>query len=171
MKKALLIMFVGASALSFAQESKPMGLSVRLGLFMPSAEKARNAGKQWMNFGFDYKIGDLKFAKSNSDYQAHSSLSVDFLSKNGLRSTPVTFNYVSGMPGREGMYYFGGAGVAFTSERDNTNQKVNKTGLAFQVGAGMDIKGQRFPLFAELKWMGGSRTMFNGFKIDIGARF
>jgi len=172
MKKALLIVLVGGMAtLSFAQESKPLGLSARVGLFFPSAEKARNAGKQWLGFGLDYKLGDLKFAKNNADSQAHYGLSVDFLSKNGLRSTPLTLNYVSTTPGHEGTYYFGGVGVNFAEEKDNSNNKVNKTGLAFQFGAGMDIKGQKLPAFAQLKWMGGSRTLFNGFKIDIGVRF
>ena len=43
-----------------AQEIKPMGLSVRAGIFLPQKDLAKNAGKQWFSGGVEYKLGDLK---------------------------------------------------------------------------------------------------------------
>jgi hypothetical protein len=171
MKKIFLVSILAVSAaLSFAQESKPMGVSARLGFFLPTAEAARKAGKQWLTFGFDYKLGDLKY-EAASGKAASYGVSVDYASKGDFTQVPVVLMYTSTLEG--GFYYLGGAGLNFTkSISKGTNpKKESKTGFAYQVGIGMEIKGQKLPAFAEIKYMGSSRSNLNGLGIFGGVRF
>jgi hypothetical protein len=55
---------IAATAISPAQESKPVGLSVRVGIFWPSSNTAKAEGKTWIGFGAEYKLGDLNIVRA-----------------------------------------------------------------------------------------------------------
>lgn len=151
-----------------AQESKPLGLSVRGGIFWPSMDRARKAGKSWIGFGVEYKLGDVKYAAADSKMSASYSLSADFYQKSDFRHVPVLINAV----GRsQEVYYFAGAGVGFTREKDNNNVKKNHTGFAYQIGIGYEFAKSQTPVFIEAKYVGNSRNAVNGFGAFVGVRF
>lgn len=164
-----LALFV-ASAATFAQTAKPMGVSFRGGLFLPTAQRAKQSGKTWFSFGVDYKLGDLKFA-SETGQAASYGISVDFNSKNDFRQTPIVMYYRATL--QDNIYYTVGAGFNFTREISTGNNptRENKTGLAYQVGIGMELKGQSMPIFVEAKYMGSSRSQLNGLGVFAGIRF
>ncbi|MBL8048326.1 MAG: outer membrane beta-barrel protein [Chthonomonas sp.] len=170
MKQLSVLALVFASAAVFAQTAKPMGLSARAGFFFPTAQRAKQAGKTWFGFGVDYKLGDLKFA-SETGQAASYGISVDFTSKNDFRQTPIVGYYRASL--QDNIYYVVGAGLNFTQELSggSTPSRDNKTGIAYQVGLGMDLKGQSLPLFIEAKYMGSSRSKLNGLGFFGGIRF
>jgi hypothetical protein len=153
---------------AMAQESKPMGLSVRGGLFFPGADTAKkNGGKQWLGLGVEYKLGDLKYAGENSSFSASYSVSVDYYSKKDFRHVPVMLNYI-GRTG--GIYYFAGAGLGFTKEKETAGTK-SRTGFSYQAGVGYEFNRGANPVFVEAKYIGSSRSNLNGLGVFVGIRF
>lgn len=173
MKGFKLIIALGAlvsAALGFAQDSKPMGVSVRGGFFLPTAQRAKASGRTWFDFGVDYKLKDLKYA-SETGQSASYGISMDLTSKNDFRQVPIVLHYRATI--QDKMYYVVGAGLNFTSEvSTGTNpRKESKLGFAYQVGLGMDLKASSVPTFVEARYMGSSRSQLNGLGIFFGARF
>ncbi len=68
---------LGLSALSPAQETQPIGLSIRAGGFFPSTSDARDESDVWFAAGLEYKLKDLYFGESEG-YTSHLSLSLDW---------------------------------------------------------------------------------------------
>lgn len=167
MKKTWIVLtLLSLSALSAAQATKPIGLSVRLGLFYPTSSVAQDEGKSWFGGGVDYKLGDLPSSKVQG-YSASYTVSLDMFSKGDFRSVPILANYVVR---RNDLYFFGGAGVSFTRTRKGADTE-NSTELAFQVGVGYEVRRGNLPLFGELKWMGNAESDLSGFGVFVGVRF
>lgn len=146
----------------FAQEMKPVGLSIRLGLLFPTADRAQDAGKSWFGAGFDYKLGDLK-SKSRDGYMASYSLSADVFQKGDFRAAPILLNYI----GRSKQtYYIAGAGVSL-----NDVPGGGKTEFAYSLGVGIDFNRFNMPCFAELRWLGNANSDLNGWGLFAGVRF
>ncbi|MBS1705730.1 MAG: outer membrane beta-barrel protein [Armatimonadetes bacterium] len=175
MKKSVLIVTAVAfgsllSVSAFAQETKPLGLSVRAGIFLPTQKTTKNAaGKQWFSGGVEYKLGDLSFANENKMYSASYSISADLFQKKDYRNIPVLLNYVGRTA--DGFYYTAGAGVGFVRELDATNRKKSSTALAYQAGIGYEFTKSAMPLFVEAKYIGSSKSKLNGFGVFVGVRF
>ena len=53
-----------------AQESKPVGLSLRAGVFFPSDSSARAEANAWLAFGAEFKIKDLHFGEQQAGYSS-----------------------------------------------------------------------------------------------------
>jgi hypothetical protein len=50
---------LGAAVPAFAQDSKPVGLSLRAGLFVPTDRGVRDVADSWFAGGLDYKLRDM----------------------------------------------------------------------------------------------------------------
>lgn len=160
------------AAPTFAQTTKPMGVSAKVGLFFPTANRAKSQGKQWLGVGAEYKLGDLKVANENDLYSAHYSVSFDYFSKGSFTTFPLLANYVGRL--QEGIWYSAGAGLNFTRElstQGGTTTRESKVGFAYAVGVSYDIKGQSMPMFVEAKYHGSSRSQLNGLILSLGVRF
>ena len=172
MNKTLAIALATAALASvattaFAQETKPLGLSLRAGIFWPTDSAAKNSGNTWFIGGAEYKVGDLHFGASQPGYQSSWSVSVDWYQKNDYRNLPVLLNYVGR---KDQFFYSAGAGVGFT-RRPVTGGTKSQTELAYQVGVGYDFMKGQTPLFVEVKWHGSGESKLNGFAAYIGVRF
>jgi len=167
MKRTLMILALGCAALSAsAQETKPMGMSFKIGNFWPSSGEARTAGGSWIGFGFDMKLRDLKYANSGRQ-STMLTLSGDVLNKNNFRNAPILLNYVSRT---DKMYTLAGAGASFAKWRSGSE---NESGVifAYSLGVGMDLQQGGMPMFAELRYLGTMESKLNGFGLFLGVRF
>jgi hypothetical protein len=160
------IIFAGAVS-AYAQETKPIGLSIRAGLFFPSNGDARDAeGSSWFAGGLEYKIRDFTVAGLGEGYLGSISLSVDTLGKGDVKNVPVLLNYV----GRKNeLFYSVGLGANFSSFDDGSGGD-SRTRLGYQFGVGYDFQHGKTPLFLEAKYWGCSKSQFNGFAIYAGIR-
>ncbi len=161
---------VFSAGIANAQESRPLGLTLRAGIFFPNSDAAkRNAGKQWIGGGAEYKLGDLQFANEGNSYGASYSISVDLYQKKDFRHVPVLLNYVG--RSNQGIFYTAGVGVGFARELNSLNQKKNHTTFSYQVGVGYEFTKSQVPVFIEAKYVGSSRNRLNGYGIFAGIRF
>ncbi len=162
MNKRIVALTLVAAALAVPAlaQDKPVGISVRIGLFAPSDAAARGAGQSWLAVGADFKLRDLSFRGRHSPSEI--GISMDYASKGGFRTLPVLLNYTSHM----GETYFTlGAGFAFSN--DSTS---DSTRFAYQGALGYDFQRGNNPLFVEVKYLGNERAVLNGFAIFLGAR-
>lgn len=166
---ALSAAFVATGAVSaYAQEVKPIGLSIRAGLFWPSERFTRdNSSDQWFAFGAEYKLRNISLSETAAQYGGELSLSADYFTKSDFSNIPVLLNYTGKV---QGFYYVVGAGVGFTKEEKALGGTRSGTAFAYQLGAGYEF-GTKTPVFAEVKWIGSSRTKLNGFGVFGGVRF
>ncbi len=150
-----------------ADYNKPLGLSVRAGIFWTSSDAAKAVeGNRWFLGGLEYKLGDLKYGSDgmNSSY----SVSLDYYGKGGWSSAPVLFNVVAR---QSALYYSAGIGFAFTKTYSNGVSNGSNTDFAYQFTLGYDlVKGQQ-PLFIEGKYFGSGRPDLNGIALAVGIRF
>jgi hypothetical protein len=139
------LVFAGAASAS-AQETRPIGLSLRGGLFFGDGD-TNFAG------GAEFKLKDVNWEGTGSGYTGSITLSLDTLGNDRM---PLLMNFVA----RNAEWYWtGGAGVVFGGD----NAK-----LGFQLGAGYDFVRGSTPLFVEGKyWFGGDS---NGLGVYIGVR-
>lgn len=154
-----------AACAAQAQEVKPVGIAIRLGLFFPTSDIAQNEGKNWIGGGIEYNLGDLGIG--NSAYKGRYTLSADIFSKGDLRTVPVQINYIGQM---QNFYYTAGAGVSFTRTMRGADTE-NSTELAYSVGIGREFKRGNMPFFVQLQWMGNGESDLNGWVILGGVRF
>lgn len=160
------MVLAGASSV-LAQESKPLGLSIRAGLFFPSNGDARDAeGSSWFAGGLEYKIKDFTVGGLGEGYLGSISLSLDTIGKGDVKNVPLLLNYV----GRKNeFFYSAGLGASFSSF-DTGNGSESRTRLGYQLGVGYDFQQGRTPFFVEAKYWGNSKSEFNGFGIYAGIR-
>lgn len=164
---------LGVAALAvpaFAQESKPIGLSVKAGLMQPSHRAARDEGKQWFIGGIEYRIQDIRVSATNPSYTAHLSATADFFQKGDMGATPVLINYV----GRTNeWYYMAGVGVSFNRDysiRADERETRNTSRFAYALRLGYDFQHRRTPLFVEGTYFGNNNDRLNGFAVMVGIR-
>lgn len=157
---------MGAAVPAFAQQADPVGLSLRLGLFLPTSGAARGAGDGWFGAGVDYRLLNLPNVATDGT-QRSLSLSLDFASRGEFRTVPVLVNYVVR---RNELYAFGGVGVSF-GRVPTFGGRSDRTRFAYQIGAGYDFNQGPLPLFLEAKFLGNERSELNGFGIFAGVRF
>lgn len=159
---------VAASTAVSAQQTKPVGLSARVGIFWPSSNQAKNQGRTWLAFGVEYKLGDLKFGSNDPGYASSYSISVDYFSKGDFRNTPLLINYIGR---KDQFYYVAGAGIGFTRVRETQFELRNHTEFAYQIGVGYEFIHSNAPLFVELKYIGSGDSRLAGFGGFVGVRF
>lgn len=156
------LVFAGASSV-FAQETKPVGLSIRAGLFFPQSGDARSAeGDSWFAGGLEFKVRDLNWQGMGDGYQGHLSVSLDMIGKGDIKNVPLLLNYTARA---NEWYYTAGLGVSFSGFDGK-----DRTRLAYQLGAGYDFTQGRTPFFLEAKYWGSSKSEFTGFAVYAGIR-
>jgi hypothetical protein len=164
---ALIVATVAAAGVASAQEAKPVGLAIKFGQFQPQASSARSEGKRWTMVGVDLKVKDIKYDAGRNEY---FTVSFDYAQKGDFRTAPLLLNYVSR---NNEWYYYGGAGVSFTSRRVQDGpdtESHDSIELGYQFGVGYDFQYKRSPLFAELKFMGNGQDKLNGVGLSLGVR-
>lgn len=169
MKKILSFALLAALVVPvFAQETKPVGLSLRAGLFFPSASVASDEGNTWFIGGLEYKLGDLNFGGVGSRTSSSYSISVDFYNKGDFGSVPVLLNYV----GRtEQIYFSAGAGWSSVKRRLTNNTTKTEGEFAYQFSVGYDFVQGATPIFVEARYLGTAESDVNGFGVLVGVRF
>lgn len=158
-------MFAGAAVPAMAQEgvAKPVGLSIRAGLFFPTDRGVRDVSDAWAGGGVDYRL-PYTLGAMNSD--SYLSVSLDYASKGDYRVVPVLLNYVV----RKGAAYaFAGAGISF-SRRPVGADFDDKIRFGYQGGIGFDIHQGEHPIFVEGKFLGNDISKLNGFGVYLGFR-
>jgi hypothetical protein len=165
---AFVIVSVGAAIPAMAQESKPVGLSVRAGIFFPTQGSAKDAGKNWFIGGAEYKLNNMHFGKMGANAMNQSvALSVDFYNKSNISNVPVLLNYIS----RTDEYYFTlGAGIGFNRLPNGSGGTESKARFAGAVGLGYDFQRGKSPLFTEARYLFNSKSDLNGFAVMVGIR-
>lgn len=153
---------------AFAQATQPKGLSARFGVFLPSNGAARDQSKTWLGVGLDYRLGYVgQKTIADRDVSAFTSLSVDWFGSGSYSSLPVMFNYTVR---QDSLYAGAGAGLAF-QRRPEAVGTDTITRFAFQLNVGYDFVKQNQPIFAELRYWGGSSAQHTGFGLYGGIRF
>ncbi len=158
-----------AAGSAFAQETKPVGISVRFGVFNPSTNVAKDQGKSWFFGGFDWKLKDLK-ADSSKGTSTSLAVSVDAYQKGKMGAIPVLLNWVNR---KDEWYWSVGAGVSFNKDFRTVGldtETFHDTRFAYQATLGYDFMKRKSPLFAEAKYFGNSRDRLNGFAFALGIR-
>ena len=151
--------------LAGAQTNGPSGLSVRVGLFLPSNSDASNVGKTWLGLGADYKLSMLAFKIPGVDLQSYFGVSADFYTHGGDNDLPVAFTYNL----RQGsVVYSAGIGPEFRNSGDLTSTGV---GIAEQLGVAFEFGNGPLPLFVQAKYFISSRPELGGLGLFVGARF
>lgn len=165
--KKILAAGIGAAAIlaaipAFAQDSKPMGLSVRAGVFFPTSSLLRDNARSLFIGGAEYKIRDLNLETGTAGMTTSLTISADYIGNADFRNVPVLLNIV----GRTNeFYYTAGAGIGFTGGLLDTG-----TTFSYQVGVGYDFQKGRTPLFIEGHYFGAAKSDANGFAIMVGVR-
>jgi hypothetical protein len=133
----------GATSVS-AQETRPIGLSLRGGLFF-------GEGDTDPAFGAEFKLKDVNWEGIGEGYLGSFTLSLDHFGD----TTPAMLNFVAR---KNEWYWTGGAGFMMGDD----------PGLGFQLGLGYDFARGQTPLFVEGKyWFGSSRS---GLGVYLGVR-
>jgi len=170
MKKILTTMvgaalIAGAAVPACAQDvmTKPVGLSIRAGIFFPTDRGVRDVSDAWIGGGVDYKLpGGMNGMGGNS----YLTVSLDYASKGDFRVVPVLVNYVVR---NNSLYLFGGVGASF-SRRPVSDGFDDKIRFGYQGGVGWDIQRGEHPIFLEGKFMGTDVSQLNGFGVYLGFR-
>ncbi|MEZ0324750.1 MAG: hypothetical protein ACAH95_02500 [Fimbriimonas sp.] len=152
------------AACAVAQDVKPVGLSVRAGLFMPTDSNTRAGGSGWFSAGVEYKVMDRMTMSGAMD---QVTVSLDFASRNNFRIVPLLVNYVHHL---QNFYVTAGVGVSF-SRRPVGLGVEDRARFGYQLGIGHDFQTAQFPLFVEAKFFGNERAELNGFGAYVGVRF
>lgn len=156
------LIFAGAASVQ-AQESKPIGLSIRAGLFFPQNGDARDAeGSSWFAGGVELKVKDVNWKGMGEGYNGHLSVSLDTIGKGDVKNVPLLLNYTARA---NEWYYTAGLGVSFSAFDGN-----DRTRLAYQLGVGYDFTQGKTPFFLEAKYWGSSKSEFTGFGVYAGIR-
>jgi len=150
---------------AFGQESKPVGLSVRAGVFFPTNSDAIDAGRTWFVGGAEYKLSSFSLGNKGADSSGSYSISADYYDKGSISNIPVLLNWV----GRNNeVFYSVGVGVGFNRDPNGGGGTESKTRLAGQVGIGYDFMQGRSPLFLEAKYFINQESVLNGFGVYVG---
>lgn len=159
-------LLAGVVANAGAQETKPINLSLRAGLFFPSDGDARDEGNTWFAIGAEYKLKDLHFGEYQPGYSAALTLSLDNYGKGDFYNTPLMLNYVGRI---NQFYYTTGAGVGWTEIPGVGKSKTDNL-FAYSLGFGYDFQHGSLPVFIEARYWGSTETKLNGFGVYLGVR-
>jgi hypothetical protein len=168
MNRKILAAGIGAAAIlaavpASAQDTRPMGLSVRAGIFFPTSDLLRDNSRTLFIGGAEYKIKDLNLETGTAGMRTSLTLSADYIGNADFRNIPVLLNLVG--HSNNAFYYSVGAGIGFTGGLLDTG-----TTFSYQLGIGYDFQQGRTPLFLEGHYFGAGRSDANGFAIMVGIR-
>jgi len=153
---------VAASGIACSQTNGPTGLSVRLGIFLPTSDFARSIGNSWFTGGIDYKLNSVAVTPMSGTTSSYLSLSADYYEKSPLRAIPVAINY---NVRTSQIVWSVGIGVDF--DRVGTDS----TGIGGQVGVAYEFGPSPTPFFIQAKYFLDAKSDLDGFGIYAGVRF
>ncbi|MEJ5171272.1 MAG: hypothetical protein WHU10_09810, partial [Fimbriimonadales bacterium] len=148
------VALLGLSAVAPAQETQPIGLSIRAGGFFPSNSDARDEADVWFAAGLEYKLKDLYFGESEG-YTSHLSLSLDWYESGDFRGLPLLLNYV-GMKNQ--FFYSVGAGVSFAKWQKDFGGTDEDTLFGYSVALGYQFQQGQTPVFVEARYFGSEKS-------------
>ena len=158
---------LGAAVPALAQDTKPVGLSARIGVFLPSDRTTKNRSDDaWFAAGVDYKLKDMPSAMEGR--ASALTVSLDYAAKNNYRALPLLLNY---QVRQNEMYFFGGVGLSFSRVDNGVFGTDSDTTFAYQLGLGFDFASGPTPLFVEGKFLGNEKSELNAFGLYVGVRF
>lgn len=154
----------------FAQESKPVGLSVRAGLIFPTSGYGRDVGRTWFGVGGEFKVRDMGFGTMDRGMASHLSVSLDWYGKGEASAVPLMLNWVGN---QNQIYWSAGAGLAFTRDEETVGGVVrgrNRTNFGFTLGVGYNFQTGTNPFFVEGRFWGNSNSNLNALGAYVGVR-
>lgn len=161
---------VATVSTAHAQYQKPIGVSVRAGLFFPTNGTARDSASTWFTVGADYKLKDLKVSGApGMQYGGSLSLSLDFYGKGDYSNLPLLLNYTGRF--ESNFYYTVGAGIGFNRVPKAGGGTASGEDFVVGVAAGYDFVRGGTPLFVEGRYYGSNESALNGFSLVGGIRF
>lgn len=168
LRTLLSIALAFTTVLALAEETKPIGLSARVGVFTPNDSTLRDSGTAWFAAGVDFTLSDLTLKEKPARLTGLDlALGIDYTFKNDVRQLPVLI---------EGIGHFGkvhvlaGVGTAFTRYMSN-GSSVDKSKFAYAIGAGIDVfSNVGAPVFVEARFQGNAETSLNGYSFFVGTR-
>lgn len=164
------VVLCGLAIPAMAQETKPVGLSVRAGLVFPTSGYGRNVGNTWLGVGAEFKVKDMGIGSMDRAMMSHLSVSLDWYGKGEASSMPILVNWVGN---QNEMYYSAGAGFAFTRDRvlvAGIPTGRNKTSFAYSLGVGYNFSRGAMPFFVEGRYHGSSNSRLNALGAYVGVR-
>ncbi len=155
-----------AGGVASAQSNGPTGISVRLGVFLPTGTVGENIGHTWFAGGLDYKINTVPVSAPTAyaGMPSYLSISGDYYEKGGDRAIPVVLNYNL----RVKNYVFA---VGLGAEDTSYSGGSSTIGFAGQVAASYDFTGMTLPVFLQAKYFFSGKDEFRGVGLFVGARF
>lgn len=142
-----------------ADDQKLSGLSLRVGVFLPTEKSTRDVAESMFSGGVDFRLADI-------NRNISTFLSLDFADKSGFRNVPLLFNAKEKLGP---IYVIGGAGISFT-RRPTDNGTEDKTRFSYEGGVGFDFGGET-PVFVEGRFIGSDIRQLNGVGVFLGVRF
>lgn len=131
---------------------------VRVGLFMPTDEEARDAkGNVWFTAGVERPVYEVD--------RWRGTFGIDYYGAGTLYCVPITLNIRGNS---QGLRYGGGLGLGLSHDLSR-----GMRGVAYNLLVGYDILGGGNPLTADLRFMGltTGNGQLNGFALTLGYRF
>lgn len=155
------------AATAGAQTNGPLGLSARIGVFLPT-NTSDIGNSTWFNFGVDYKLNHFNVSAPTEGTQSYLGISADYYFSGSNSNVPVALTYNIR---QSQLVYSAGIGADFYNVDD-----VNKTGtsLGGQVGVAYEFGNAGRadkPLFVQAKYFITRRSELSGFGLYLGYRF
>ncbi len=146
-------------------QGQTSGLSLRLGVFLPTNNLASDLGPNWFAIGADYRLGTMSAKTPLTGTEAYFGISADYYAHGGDNDLPVALTYNI----RQGpVRFFGGIGPDFKNASDLGDTGV---GIAEQLGVSWDLVTLPMPIFLEAKYFFASDPELSGFGFYAGIRF
>ena len=152
----------GAAAIANAQTNGPLGLSARLGLFVPTDNVDFSTA---FAAGIDYKISNFSVRAPGEGLQSYLGVSLDYYGNNDNSNVPLhlTYNVRSG-----NIVYNAGIGVDFRAGNDTGTSLGGRVGIAYEFGnSGRMDK----PIFVQANYFLTDKSSLSGFGLYVGYRF
>jgi len=153
------------TASAMGQVSTPVGLSLRAGIFLPTASDARDSGTTWFAAGGEYKLSNSNVPSAGTNTVTNLALSVDYMGKSNFSAIPVLLNWEGT---NNQTFYSIGVGASFDRWDNGTGGTASSTRLAGQIGLGYNFMQGRSPLFIEGKYWINQKSDLNGIGLYVG---
>jgi hypothetical protein len=153
-------------AVASAQSNGPLGISARIGVFLPTGTVGENLGHTWFAAGLDYKINTVPVTTPTqyAGLPSYLSFSADYYEKDSDYAIPVALNYNI----RVKQFVFSAGIGAEATQNGGGNSTI---GLAGQVAAAYDITTLPVPVFLQAKYFISGKNEFRGVGLFAGVRF
>lgn len=152
----------GIAATAGAQTNGPVGLSARVGLFLPTDSGSFSTA---FAAGIDYKISSFSVRSPGEGLQSYLGASLDYYGDGDHNNIPLhlTYNVRSG-----NIVYHAGIGVDFHAGNDTGTSLGGQVGIAYEFGHAGSVNK---PLFVQANYFLTDKSELSGFGFYVGYRF